>query len=1063
MTSRIDGSGSIWRVARFALFTIVLGVAGFVGSGCGGRTHETDRPVVSAPQIDPDDSPDREIPDTIPFQVPEGYEAERVAVWPLVEHPMFACFDDQGRLYVAGSSGHHLNADQLKDALPDVIRRLEDADGDGRFDTSTVFADKLTFPQGVLWHDGAVFTASPPSLWRLEDTDGDGKVDQRQELVTGFPFTGIADDLHGPCLGPDGRLYWGVGRFDYAIRRPGGPLIRQGKAPLIMRSRPDGTETEVYSAAMGNPVEVAFSPEGEPFACGTFLAPEAMGEGLRDAIIHCVVGGVYSVRDRALKEDPRTGDFLPPLSHLGVAAGSGIMRARGGPFGDEDNLNLYSALFNLHSVERHHIERDGATFTARAEPFLTSDAVDFHPTDVLEDADGSILVVDTGGWFRSCPTSQIGKKRVLGGIYRVRRVGTDPPDDPRGLKTRPRATDLPAWIKRLDDPRFAVRDEAISQLAKAGAKALPLLRKVVRKSGSIRAKRDALWTLARIEGDEADALIRTALKDQDSGVRLTAATIAALHRDAKAQDRLITMVKTDVPQVRREAATALGRIGLARAVPSLINGLQSNGGPFLDHALIHALIVIADRDATVPALKSKDPRIRRGALIALDQMAGGGLTPDQVTPLLDPNEPDVRQAAIQVIASRPEWASEMTGLFQTWLTLERPSKRQRENFRQTLLPFATAPPIQALIAEALPSASTPTAAKLIVLETIGQVPADQWPTPWTDALRFVLKDPDPLVLNQAVATVLASGVTTLDQPLLALARDQTRSDAVRIAALETIAPRLPSLEPALLTLLIQGTDLSHPPLMRLDAARALGLSPLNDAQLSTLTRVVARAPAMVLPRLLPAFVRSSNPKVGAALLAALSQSPGLSGLSLDALRQTLASYPLEIRQAGENLSSKINHDESEREGRIGSLLPTLAGGDPLRGREVFFSAKAACSTCHTVRTEGGAIGPDLSKIGQVRTQRDLLEAILYPSASFARGYEPFVVSTHDGRILTGIIPRETAEAVFLATPDRIEIRLRRSSIEDIEPGRVSVMPQGLEANLAGRDLADLIAFLQSLK
>ncbi|MEO6811078.1 MAG: PVC-type heme-binding CxxCH protein, partial [Isosphaeraceae bacterium] len=695
-------------------------------SGCGGQSHEPARPMVKAPPED--DSPDVEIPETIPFQVPEGYKAERVAAWPLVEHPMFACFDDQGRLYVADSSGHALNADQLTAAPPDVIRCLEDLDGDGLFDKTTVFADKMTFPQGVLWHDGAVFTASPPSLWRLEDTDGDGKVDQRQELVTGFPFTGIADDLHGPCLGPDGRLYWGVGRFDYAIRRPGGPLIREGKAPLIMRARPDGSETEVYSAAMGNPVEVAFSPEGEPFSCGTFLAPEAMGEGLRDAIIHCVVGGVYSVRDRALKEDTRTGDFLPPLSHLGVAAGSGIMRARGGPFGDEDNLNLYSALFNLHSVERHHLERDGATFVAKPEPFLTSDVPDFHPTDVLEDADGSLLVVDTGGWFRSCPTSQIGKKRVLGGIYRVRRVGSKPPDDPRGLKKRPKSTNLPAWVKRLDDPRFAVRDDAINQLTKAGAKAIPLLRKVVRKGATTRAKRDALWTLARIEGDEADALVRTSLKDEDPGVRLTAATIASLHRDPKALDRLIAMVKTDVPQVRREAATAIGRIGLAKAVPALLSNLQSNGGPFLDHALIHALIVIADREATLPALRSKNPRIRRGALIALDQMTGGELTPNQVTPLLAPNEPEVRQAAIQVIASRPEWASEMTDLFQTWLAMEHPNKRQRANFRQILLAFATAPPVQALIAEALPSGSTPTAAKLVVLETIGQVPADQWPS-----------------------------------------------------------------------------------------------------------------------------------------------------------------------------------------------------------------------------------------------------------------------------------------------------------------------------------------------
>lgn len=109
-----------------------------------------------------------------------------------------------------------------------MIRRLEDCDGDGRFDKSVVFADKLTFPQGVLWHDGAVYTASPPSLWKLVDRDGDGVADHREELVTGFPFTGIADDLHGPCLGPDGRIYWGKGRFPHEIHKPGGPLIHRG-------------------------------------------------------------------------------------------------------------------------------------------------------------------------------------------------------------------------------------------------------------------------------------------------------------------------------------------------------------------------------------------------------------------------------------------------------------------------------------------------------------------------------------------------------------------------------------------------------------------------------------------------------------------------------------------------------------------------------------------------------------------------------------------------------------------------------------------------------------------
>ena len=74
---------------------------------------------------------------------------------------------------------------------------------------------------GVLWYRGALYTASPPSLWRLEDSDGDGRADERRELVTRFGFTGNAADIHGPFLGPDGRLYWADGRHGHTIQRPG--------------------------------------------------------------------------------------------------------------------------------------------------------------------------------------------------------------------------------------------------------------------------------------------------------------------------------------------------------------------------------------------------------------------------------------------------------------------------------------------------------------------------------------------------------------------------------------------------------------------------------------------------------------------------------------------------------------------------------------------------------------------------------------------------------------------------------------------------------------------------
>src|SRR5215469_12257608 len=109
--------------------------------------------------------PSREVAGRI--RVPAGFIVEQVAAPPLVGHPMMACFDDRGRLFVAESAGVYLKAEQLLKERPHRIRLLEDTDGDGRFDRSTVFADRMTMPMGVLWYRGALYSASPPSLWQL--------------------------------------------------------------------------------------------------------------------------------------------------------------------------------------------------------------------------------------------------------------------------------------------------------------------------------------------------------------------------------------------------------------------------------------------------------------------------------------------------------------------------------------------------------------------------------------------------------------------------------------------------------------------------------------------------------------------------------------------------------------------------------------------------------------------------------------------------------------------------------------------------------------------------------
>ena len=108
-----------------------------------------------------------------------------------------------------------------------------------------------------------------------------------------------------------------------------------------------------------------------------------------------------------------------------------------------------------------------------------------------------------------------------------------------------------------------------------------------------------------------------------------------------------------------------------------------------------------------------------------------------------------------------------------------------------------------------------------------------------------------------------------------------------------------------------------------------------------------------------------------------------------------------MQQRGEALLASISEDTAAQLSKLEGLLVAARDGDPRRGQFLFNSPKAACSTCHTIGYQGGTIGPDLTSIGQIRTERDLLEAIVFPNASFARGYEPVVVTTKSERSSAG--------------------------------------------------------------
>jgi len=217
------------------------------------------------------------------------------------------------------------------------------------------------------------------------------------------------------------------------------------------------------------------------------------------------------------------------------------------------------------------------------------------------------------------------------------------------------------------------------------------------------------------------------------------------------------------------------------------------------------------------------------------------------------------------------------------------------------------------------------------------------------------------------------------------------------------------------------------------------------------------------PRLLAAFGKSKDDAAGRALIAALSRSKAQASVRPDALRVVLANYSDAVRSEAKPLLASLEADNNRQAQRLEQLLTSMQPGDVRRGQQVFNSTKVACTSCHAIGYVGGKIGPDLTRIGEVRTERDLLESIVFPSASFARGYEPVSVTLKDGGSVNGVLRSESSEDVLIGAADGRETRLLRRDIATLQPGTMSLMPQGLDQQMTPAELSDLIAFLKATR
>jgi putative membrane-bound dehydrogenase-like protein len=992
------------------------------------------------------------------LSVPQGFEVVSAVEPGLTAYPMFMEFDDRGHLFIAESTGKDLSGNEMAAAPECQILRLEDTDGDGVFDTRTVFASEVGFPMGVLWHNDSLFVISPPEYLRFDDTDDDGVADTRTVLQSGWK-TKHTDGSHGPFLGPDGRLYITQGLHGFEIETEDKGTFK-GRAGGVFRSNTDGTGLErVVGGGFNNPVEVSFTKYGQMMGTMTYFTLPKYG--LRDAIMHWVWGGVYPRHSGAVNELIRTGPHMPVMSKFARIAPSGIMTFQSDGLGESFRGALFSAQFNPHRIQAHILEPDGSTFKTTDSDFMTSTDDDFYPTDVLEDADGSLLFCDTGAWYvDACPISRVAKPEITGSIYRIRRIGSKPVADPWGLSLDLDVMYAGKLIEHLSDERFRVRERALETIVSRGESMMASLTPAASSAPDVRTRRQAVWALYRIGGGSVAPRIQRALSDTELEVRVAAIQALGELKDKGSVSALAAKLQSESPLERREAATALGRIGDGSVTNALLEAVTSDIDRFEQHAIRFALIELADRNTLRQALGShKEWSARESALVVLDQLKDPSASAGVVASFLQSDEATAQQTGLWVAQRHPGWSSQILELVFSFLgDADSDSTLQ---VAEVLKAYAGNKDAQVYVAKKLTDDAFEH--KELLLEVINDAAPAELPEPWVQALGKSLKSENESVREAALNVVSHRRIKALTEQLAKIVDNESLRVAPRLTALAAISDPNAPLKDTRLELVLDNFQVDSDVTDRRAAAAVLASATLDmDTKKLLANEYLPSADTLILTTAMQAFEGESDPNLGAQIVAGLVQNEDtmdlMTAVQLDRL---LDSFPESVRAGASQLRDQLEARDDKLTERFLRIEPKIGTGDVGRGRRIFFSNEAACSICHAVGDKGGTIGPDLTTIGLVRSPHDLLEAVLFPSSSMVPDFQTYVVETKDD-LLSGIIGREVGGTITLHTGAEETRTLDRDDVIAMDPSPISVMPEGLDSELSDGEVNDLITFLQSL-
>eukprot|EP00913_Durusdinium_trenchii_P008816 g8282.t1 len=947
-----------------------------------------------------------------------GFRVELVAAEPLLRDPVAFEWGADGRMWVAEMGDYPVGPSRGR------VRVLEDTDGDGTYDKSTLFLDGLNFPNGVLpWRKGVLITAAPDIIY-AEDTNGDGKADVKKVLFTGFGQGNQQHRVNGLVRGLDNWVYCANGDSDGSIRQVG----RGGDAkhkPIDIRGRdfrfnPDTGELQTVTG------RTQFGRNRDDW--GNWF-----GNNNSNPMYHFVLS------DRYLSRNPHVR-YPDPRVHISVKPGAApcypISREMA-RFNDYNKLNRFTSacsaiiyrdtLFGkefagnsfvsepVHNlVHREVVKTKGVTFTSRraedeqTSEFLASRDNWFRPTMIKTGPDGALYVADMYRLVIEHPQYipkelqknwdfRAGEK--LGRIYRVL-----PKSKPR--RPFPRLDKLPMreLVASLGDSNGWVRDTAQRLLVERHAKtAAKLLESVVIRSvrGNALARLHALYTLDGI-GKLKPAVVYMALRDEHPGVRRNAVRLSEqfLSTPSILNSAVAKRAGDSDPFVRLQLAYSLGEWKAAKSGEALAELLLKDASD----RYITAAAISSIHSANLKPLLSAVLRAR-GQSKARQQILGRVLSVAAAMGGDDVLRESLANITSPTAAAKPDDPGSWK--FETWQVAAiadlTEGLQRRKGSLKTLINKAPAEQRARLLAQV--QRLTLFALKTMFERSRAATTADR-----IIATRIL-----------PIATQFEHTRSNLTLGCRALLVPQ-ESAAIQSAVVQALGqlddPKVPQV-------LLHGWA-SHSPSLR--------------------SEIVA--------------VLLSRDQWAAELLNRI-ENRKLAATGLDAThRQSLLTHRRQsIRDRARRILGTQAADTNRKAvlQKYSSAL-TLAG-NAARGKAIF---KKTCSACHKLENLGRSVGPDLSALKN-NSPEALLVAILDPSRNVESRYVGYLAATTSGRTYTGLLASEAGGSITLVSADGKRHELLRSELDILKSTGKSAMPDGLEKDLKPQDVAHVMAYVRSVQ